>query len=688
MMRVAFCGMFMAVFIGVLGCSAPTEPAAEPGQAGTTASGVQSESPEQVAERLMQAAATQDEAAFLAVLTKKAREALGADQSGSFSGQEYDSYTIGDAVIDGGEASVPVEAVNAGEPESLNLKMRNEDGAWRLYAMAMVLAPDTEMTVNFENMGEMLQELAEGMGDAIGEVFTSAMDNAFGSGSPEEIALKLAMFDALEPVSDEELLASWSLTENLRGTPRAEALNTIAESIDLTIDTGEHTDALSEAVGFDTSGMARLEAIERIANEAGLYSVLPNLQDWGIATAFMESMAEAVGAMIGGEDAAISVDSADAAVNDALDVKATPRNAITFDTNAPTTPPLFLGPFRLDLLEIEENVPHTTGNLMLQLTAHGLPAAVLSVMETHDDSFQVQEVVSADGNPLIDMGMSYMGGGSVVGSAYYDVASRELTGLLRSVDRIARVTGMVEFPRPTSVEELDFETLEEGASQTVGEITVAVDRVDAYTSFIITGPEDVVEGLEVFAQPYDAAGEPVMAHFSDYQSWQAGEGTFSLNADEAPSRIRMKIVLASEVNLYPFAFNAVPLMHAAEQPEQLEALDFGAHDAPLKVTFLAITDRDPNFSEVKVSIENVSNKTPKNTFVDFVYLDGGGNELESFPHTINGEFTTDGYQPIAKPGETVESEQSAFQMPEATKTIAFRVNHVEFMDGTRWEMEQ
>lgn len=685
-MRVAFRGMFTAVFIGVLGCSAPTEP----GQAGTSASGVPAESPEQVAERLMQAAATQDEATFLAVLTTKAREALGADESGSFSGQEYDSYTIGDAVIDGGEASVPVEAVNAGEPESLNLKMRNEDGAWRLYAMTMVLAPDTEMTVNFENMGEMLQELAEGMGDAIGEVFTSAMDNAFGSGSPEEIALKLAMFDALEPVSDEELVASWSLTENLRGTSRAEALTTIAESIDLTIDAGEHTDALSEAVGFDTSGLARLEAIERIANEAGLYSVLPNLQDWGIATAFMESMAKTVGAMIGGEDAAISVDGAgaDAMVSDAVDMQATPRNAITFAANAPSTPPLFLGPFRLDLLEIEENVPHTTGNLMLQLTAHGLPASVLSVMETHDDSFQVQEVVNADGDPLIDMDMSYMGGGSVVGSAYYDVASRELTGLLRSVDRIARVTGMIEFPRPTSVEAVDFATLEAGATQTVGDLAIEVERVDAYTSFVITGPEDVVEGLEVFAQPYDAAGEPVMAHFSDYQSWQAGEGTFSLNCDEAPSRIRMKIVLASEVNLYPFAFNAVPLMHSAEQPEQLEALDFGAHDAPLKVTFVAITERDPNFSETKVSIENVSNKTPESAFVEFVYLDGNGNELESFPHTINGEFTTDGFQPLAMPGETVESVQSAFQMPEATQSIEFRVNHVEFMDGTRWEMEQ
>ncbi len=682
MMRSAISVAILAVFIGTWGCSSPTD---TPSDETTT-----TQSPEEVAERVMQAATSKDEAAFMAVLTAKARESLASDDSGSFSGQEYESYEIGDAVIDGSEASVPVSATNAGESENLNLKLRREDGAWRLYAMGMVVAPDTEMTINFENIGQMMQELTEGLGEALGDAFSSAFDDAFQSGSPEEIALKLAMFDALAPVSAEALESSWKLSGNFQGKPRIEALNAIAESIDLSIYAGDHADALAEPVGIDTTGMARLEAIERIANDAGLYSSLPNLQDWGIATAFMEGMAKAVGSMIGGDDSVVSIEGAgaDAMKDEAMQTDAPPQNAITFASDAPAAPPLFLGPFRLDLTEIEENVPHTTGNLLLQLTAHGLPAAVLSALETYGESFEVQEVVGPDGAPLIDMDMNYMGGGSVVGSAYHDMAARELKGLLRSVDQIARITGTVELPRPTSVEDLDFAALESGASQTVGDLTVTVENVDASASFKVTGPEDVVERLAMYAQAYGADGEPVMAHYSDYQSWQAGEGTFSLSLEEPPSRVRLKMVLASDVSVYPFEFDAVPLKRAVEQPEQLAALDFGNHDAPLLFTFVEITKRDSDFSEAKVTIENVSNKLPQSAFVDFVYLDASGNELDSFPHTINGSFTADGWEPLAKPGEKVDTEQTAFQMPGNTQSIAFHINHIEFMDGTTWEPAQ
>ncbi len=673
---VAVCALGM---IAGLGCSPASDVQPLP----------QAETPEQVADRVMQAASSKDEDAFMAILTTKARESLSSGDNGSFGGQEYDSYEVGEPVIDGAEASVPVSAVKGGEPENVNLKMRQEDGAWRLYAMGMVVGPDTEMTVNFENIGQMMQELTAGLGDALGEALTSTMENAFQSGSPEEIALKLAMFDALEPVDAAVVDSSWKLAENVQGKPRTEALSGIAESIDLSIHVGDHADVLSETVGIDTNEMSKLEAIERIANEAGLYTVLPNLQDWGIATAFMDGMADAMGALIGGEDSIVTVEGpgAEAALDNAMQTETPADNAITFTADAPAASPLFLGPFRLDLTKVEENVPHTTGNLQLQLTAHGLPPAVLSMMETHEDSFQIQEVVAPDGSPLIDMDMSYMGGGGVVGTAYHDTTSRELSGLLRSVDRIARITGMVELPRPTSMEALDFSTMVSGGQQTAGDLTVSVDKMDAFASLKVTGPEDVVESLVIYAQAYGPDGEPVMAHYSDYQSWQPGEGTFSMNLDETPSRVQLKIVLAADISLFPFAFTAVPLLKAAEQPEQLTALDFGVHPAPLKLTFVEITKRDSNFSEAKVSIENVSNKLPQSVFVDFVYLDGSGKELDSFPHTINGSFSSDGWSPLAKPGEKVDTDQTAFQMPENTQSISFRLNHVEFMDGTKWEPE-
>ena len=684
-------GVLLTVMVlAGFGCSppvdGPTDSVSAPGGVPAAAH----ETPEDVAARVMDAASTQDEEAFMAVLTAKARESLASDDEGSFGGQDYDSYEIGDATIEGTEASVPVEAVEAGATEKLNLKLRQEDGAWRLYAMGMELAPGNEMTINFENIGEMMQGMVEGLGEALGDALVSGMEAAFQMGSPEENALKFAMFDALGPVNADDFESSWKLSENLRGKTRIEALNTIADSLDLSIYAGRNAGVLSESVDFDTNGLTKLEAIERIANEAGLYSVLPNLHDWGIASALKAGMADALGAVVGGFESLVSIngDGADADLAEAQRVETPPDNAISFNADTPPMQPLFLGPFRLDLAQIDENAPHATGNLVLQLTAHGLPSAMLSAMESHGDSFHVQEVVGPQGDPLIDMDLSYLGGGSVVGSAYHDTASRELSGLLRSVDRIARITGVIELPRPTSVEELDFVELKTGASQTVGNITVTADQVDTFASFKITGPEDVVDGLELHAQPYGADGEPIISHYSDYQTWQAGEGTVSLNTDKTPSRVRLKLVLASEVSSYPFAFSDIPLMKASEQPEHLAALDFGSHDGPLKMTFVEITKRDNNFSEATIAIENVSNKLPKSVFVDFVYLDEGGSELDSFPHTINGSFTADGWGALAKPGEKIDTEQTAFQMPEATQSIGFRFNHVEFMDGTRWEADQ
>jgi hypothetical protein len=681
------------VIIASLGCSQPADnESATPQPETATAPATATETPEQVAERVMQAASTEDEEAFLAVLTQKARESMESDDdSGGFAGQEYDSYDIGTAVVDGAEATVPVEAVSMGEPESLNLKLRQESGAWRLYGLDVEIAPGTNMTVNFENIGEMMQEMMEGMGEALGEAFSSAMEGAFQMGSPEEAALKLAMFDAFETVSAEEYESSWKSAEDFRGTPRLEAITTLAEALALDVHAGSHADALSGPVETDVRGMSRLEAIERIANEAGLYSTLPNLQDWGIASDFMEGMAEMLGAVIGGEDSAISVsgDGAQKAIDDALNAATnTSEDGITFTPDPPAHTAQFLGPFRLDLVSIEENVPYATGSLILQVVAHGLPAPVLSALERQGESFRIDAVENADGEPLIDMDLSYLGGGSIVGSAYFDMATRELTGLLQSVDRIALIQGAIDVPLPAAVEEADFDALAPGASQRVDGLTITADQVDSYTSFKVAGPDESLQTLDVLAQAYGADGEPMTVHFSDFQAWREGEGVLSLNTDEKPARVRLKLVLASETESYPFEFSDVPLKHAAEQPVALAELDFGDHDAPLIMTFGGIVERDPSFSEVTVTVENVSNKEPESVFVDFVYFDADGNELDSFPHTINGAFTADGFEPLAKPGESVETEQTAFQMPENTETIGFRFNHVEFMDGSRWEPEQ
>jgi hypothetical protein len=122
-------------------------------------------------------------------------------------------------------------------------------------------------------------------------------------------------------------------------------------------------------------------------------------------------------------------------------------------------------------------------------------------------------------------------------------------------------------------------------------------------------------------------------------------------------------------------------------PEKLEELRFAGHDAPVSFSFVKVVEPDDQFAKVLLKIENHSNKAPQSAFVDFIYRDASGNEIDSFPHTVTGDFSSDGWDPLVEPGATAESEQTAFQMPANTKSIDFVVNSLEFLDGTKWQPE-
>lgn len=692
-MRYAAAMLSVAVCAGMTACSPnSSEDTGPTGPSGVTpAATLPSETPEQVAERMMDAIVAADEAAFKATLTHAAREALESGEAGDgFTGEDYQSYEIGAAVIEADEATVSVEAVKTDETEKMNLKMRNEDNAWRVYALGIILGPDSEMTLNLERLDDSLEAMAEGLG----EMLVGAMEEAFSSafqpgGDPKEIALKLGMFDALGPVTAAEFESTWRIGENYAGTARLEALKALAKPIGLSVYAGDHADALSEPVTTDTAGMSRLEAIERIANEAGLHSALPDLQDFGIMESFMGGLSKAFTALIGTEDSLITLEGkALEEYQKEFETQSGPaENAITFEAGEPSPRVQFHGPFRLALAAVEENPPHATGSLQLSLRAYGMPPAVLAMLEENDEGFQIHAVEDVNGAPLIDMSMSYFGGGQAVGNAFTDHASRDLLGLLQSVDRIARVSGAVSLVLPSEVGEVEFTTLEPGVSKSVGDLRLTVDDAGTNTNIKVSGPGDAVKSLVVLTQPYGADGEAMGVSYSDYQSWREGEGTININTESAPTRIRMKLVTKTERLEYPFEMKDILLVRADEQPEALAELDFSGNEAPLKLTFIEVTEPDESFAKVKIRIENVSNKPVKSAFVEFVYRDASGAELNTMSSTLNGEFSAEGWAPLAAVGASIDTEQTAFQMPKDAVSMDFRFHHVEFMDGTRWEPE-
>ena len=122
-------------------------------------------------------------------------------------------------------------------------------------------------------------------------------------------------------------------------------------------------------------------------------------------------------------------------------------------------------------------------------------------------------------------------------------------------------------------------------------------------------------------------------------------------------------------------------------PEKIEELSFGKHPAPVSGEFMHIVDPDPGFTKILVRLVNHSNKDITSIFVNLVYLDVNGNEIDDFPSTISGDFSFEGQEPAVTKNAANEIETTAFQMPEGTVDIRIEVNSADFIDGTTWRGE-
>lgn len=58
---------------------------------------------------------------------------------------------------------------------------------------------------------------------------------------------------------------------------------------------------------------------------------------------------------------------------------------------------------------------------------------------------------------------------------------------------------------------------------------------------------------------------------------------------------------------------------------------------------------------------------------------------KDFYQGLNGPFTSEGYQPVAKRGATERIDTTAFFMPEDAAAIRPVISEIEFADGTMWK---
>lgn len=651
-----------------------------------------SRTPEEVAQAFMEAGNAADREAFLGLLTPAAREGLGGDDEGfSMEGGQFEEFSVSEATIEGEEASVPVTATQMGQPQEMTLNLRRVADAWRVYGME-IKAGEMSVSMNFEELGQMVQEMAESMGEAMKEGFETSMQEWQAGGSETEIAAARLSFETMEALSEEAYRAEWINENDFSGETIGAALSTLAERLSLGIEAGSHAEAMEAPVETDVSGVSNLEAIERLTKQIGLYPAYPDLQGGvgALGEAFAMALAEGFEEIFSGEDAPVKIEGMSEEMMGAMSTEAGAEAGplITLHEGAREYPVAFAGPFMIEVVGVEEVPPHGTGSLSVRVVTFGINPGLLRLVAEDGEGTTFGKVRDARDRSLVDENVRYLSGGEVVGAAYHDLFNMSLMNLLRDVTAIETVEGVQRVTLPLEIQQVTLEEPKRGDSTTLGEFTLEVKQVGMNTNIEITGPEGATAEAEVLMAADDAEGNALGITYQDSMQWMPGKLQASLNTPEPASTVHLKLISKVKALEYPFKLGPIPLKQYEQMPEKLVELEFGEATAPLEAEFVRFLKEDPNFPEIEIQVVNRSNKDATTLFADFVYEDSSGNKLDNMPTTLTGEFSMDGHQPLAPAGETVLQASTAFSMPEETVNVRIEPIHVEFVDGTKWKAER
>lgn len=137
-----------------------------------------------VSDQFLEAMTAEDWTRAKPLLTEKARDAMGQNNFFAPDGTAHDTpkasptagaetYTIGDPIVEEQTASVPVTMTRAGRTVPGMLRLRREDGEWRVRALRIEGEGDAPgITLDFENpeaalLGAAFRALGEGMGEML-----------------------------------------------------------------------------------------------------------------------------------------------------------------------------------------------------------------------------------------------------------------------------------------------------------------------------------------------------------------------------------------------------------------------------------------------------------------------------------------------------------------------------------------
>jgi hypothetical protein len=615
-----------------------------------------------VAERFLEATKRND-SSWQALLTDKARQGVSKERGFKPTGpaQIRPGMTIqvGEPTITGDTARVTVTMREAGQQQQFALNLRRQGSDWRIRGLEFEVVPGQPfLPMDFEDPGKMMEAFFGKRPEDMFKDVATDMNKGFedsmkGNPTAEDLAN-----EALKPLDRAAFDATWKGDLATDGKPAATVLRELAKAIDFELETTPAQEkALAGAITLKLDGRSRYERLEAVSREAGFYPV------------YGDGFAKPIGAR-------------------SVSLKQLPRSY----------PVAFAGPFLIEMVELNEYVPHATGLLDLRVIATGLPPALLKDLERGMGSLVITQVVDAKGRDLRDLRNGPVGSWRNIQGVYDRPFAVPLKNLLRDVTAIKTLRGKLRLPLPVRIDSLRFESPRAGAVQKAGGVEVKLTRFNQsemnfngkkypQTSFSVSVKGAAPNQLKVIA--YDAAKKLRGVSSSGYHGTdKQGEAQYTIQGE--PAAVVVVKVLGIEQVEYDFQFEDLPLASAARMPEKLTRADFPGHDTPVTVEFLR-TMKDGFITKAQLRLTNHADRAIRSVNLQLDYHDAAGKRVggwKNVQHDAPAKEERKELPLLVAANGTATIEVQAPFLPGNTSTIKVVPTRVTFADATEWVAEK
>ena len=599
--------------------------------------------PAAMSERFFEALARGDEEGLGELFSARGLHGLRESAGFRCDADTFADWSVGEAVVEGARASVPVRAKVDGYERELEVGFRWRGKRWYLALLRLSFPEIGDIVVDYEELGRLAAEgdRTRPSGYEHDPEELAALDAA---AEAREAASQRARYLSIAPTTRRKYENHWAFNLVSRGRVARKVLEEVVAGTGVALEPGTSVAverALARRVRLEARGISRIEALERVAAAVGLVPVYPE------------------------------------------DTPATSAPAIRLEEGERNRPVIFAGPFLVAVESLEERVPVGTGELRLGVHALGVAPAVLGFQDRLFEHVVLTAVRGPGGEDLrARRDVRFLTTPDVREGYWGERVTLELRGLVRSVRKIASVEGRLVVRLPERVETFLWPA-ERTSARPFGERTLELVQWGERIRFRFHADRVSLEGSELRFSPLGELGAPLRI-LSEDSFGLGGVLTAGVETTEPPRKLGIKVCRVAEV-AHEFSLGPVPLPRHEEMPAALRELSFEG-ESPVHVRVVEVVEREGEGPVARLSFLNASNKDVRGVTVELVYLDAYGREIGRFPHEVFGE---DGaVEPLGEGvlarGMSRERECAALFRPEWTAEVAVEVVAVEFFDAGGW----